>query len=107
MPDLADPNECAGCAKLEDGSTLVVRLVCGQSVCSWCPRWRNETAGRQQEAYEVLRMIDRDARRAFIASRRAEFGDLYADRLEAVVLATWRSRTAAAAASPPDADDQS
>lgn len=107
MSTAPDLNACAGCAKLEDGSTPVVTLVGGQQVCSWCPHWRSETGGRQQEANDVLRMVDRDTRRAFIASRRAEFGDAYADRLEAVVLATWKARLAAPTTIPKDADDRS
>ncbi|MBY0263666.1 MAG: hypothetical protein K2Q20_15080 [Phycisphaerales bacterium] len=55
----------------------------------------------------MLRLVDRDTRRAFIASRRAEFGDEYADRLEAVVLATWKARLAAPTTIPEDADDRS
>lgn len=107
MSNPPDLNACAGCAKLEDGSSPVVTLLSGQRVCSWCPHWRMETSGRQQEANDVLRMVDRDTRRAFIASRRAEFGDEYADRLEAVVLATWKARMAAPTTTPEDADDRS
>jgi hypothetical protein len=107
MSTTPDLNDCAGCAKLEDGSKPVVTLLSGQTVCSWCPHWRMKTGGRQQEANEVLRMVDRDTRRTFIASRRAEFGDEYADRLEAVVLATWKARLANPKTIPEDADDRS
>lgn len=69
-------------------------LVCGTEVCTWCPRWREETGNREREARWVLRMVDRETRREHLAAREAEFGPEYRRRLEAVVMAIWQRRQA-------------
>lgn len=102
---LVDPEVacCAGCARLEHPDVATVRLLSGIEVCTYCPAWQRETLGRQLEANRVLRMPDRDARRAFIADRAAAFGALYGERLSAVILETWERQRASAAAETTDA----
>lgn len=69
-------------------------LVCGTEVCTWCPRWREETGAREREARWMLRMASRDVRRAHLAAREAEHGPEYRRRLEATVMAIWQRRQA-------------
>lgn len=88
----AEDAGCAGCARLESGPT--VELLTGQTVCTWCPAWRQETALRQEEANSVLAMTDRATRLAHLESREREFGPEYRRRLERVVLETWKRRRA-------------
>ena len=71
-------------------------LLSGATVCTYCPEWLRETLLRQNEATMVLGFRDRDARRAHLAKREAEFGPEYRKRLEAVILSTWERRRAAA-----------
>lgn len=72
-----------------------VTLLSGAVCCSWCPAWLAETRARQDEAYAVLRLADRDARRAHLVRLEARHGAEYRRRLEAVVMQTWERRRAA------------
>lgn len=101
---VAVPEQCAGCARLEAEEPSVV-LLGGQVVCTSCPAWLRETQLRQIEAFRVLDLPDRATRLAHLDAREREFGAEYRRRLEAVILSTWESRRAAAAAAEPDADD--
>lgn len=110
-PDLLPPGDaagppdgCLGCAKLEDGSTPTVVLLSGAVACSWCPAWRLECQARQEEANAILRMANRETRRAHLDRLEARHGAEYRRRLEAVILATWERRRAAAAAAAGGAD---
>lgn len=86
---------CLGCARLEDAAATVV-LLSGQTVCSWCPSWQAETADRELEARSLLRLADKSARLDRLARLEAQRGPEYRARLEAVVLAMWERRRAAA-----------
>lgn len=96
-PNAAAPDGCLGCARLEDGATPTVTLLSGAVVCSWCPAWREECRLRQEEAYAVLRMADRETRRAYLEAMERRHGAEYRRRLEAVVLETWERRRRASA----------
>lgn len=76
-----------------------VVLVAGPTCCTWCACWRQECAGREVEALRILRMDDRETRRATLDRHEARFGRLSRDRLAAVILARWERNRAAAAAS--------
>ena len=89
---------CLGCSRLEVADAPTVVLLSGQTVCSWCPDWREETRGREVEARAVLSMGSRDTRRAHLDRIEARHGHEYRRRLEAVVLGLWERRRAAAAA---------
>lgn len=91
-----------------------VTLLSGESCCLWCAAWRQECYDRAAEAYAVLRLPDRDSRRArldtYEANARLDAASLglrvpadeYAAearrRVEAEILAIWRARQAATAA---------
>lgn len=96
---LVDPEVacCAGCARLEDAAAPTVVLLSGVRVCTYCPAWLAETAMRQFEALNVLDMVDRETRLAYLEAREREFGAEYRARLSAVVLETWERRKAATA----------
>ena len=100
MPEPTDPaalpDGCLGCARLEDSSTPTVTLLSGAVVCSWCDAWRQECLQRQEEAHAVLRMADRETRRAHLDLLQARHGDEYRRRLEATILDTWNRRRASA-----------
>lgn len=89
-------DDCLGCARLEDAAAETVVLLSGQSVCSWCPAWRCEAAEREIEARALLRLPDRSARLDRLARLESQRGAEYRARLEAVVLAMWERRRAAA-----------
>lgn len=93
----SQPDGCLGCSYLETRGAQVVTLVSGQEVCSWCPSWRDETKVRQEEAYAILRMADRETRREHLAKLERRHGAEYRRRLEAVVMETWERRRAAVA----------
>lgn len=95
MTEAAVRDACAGCAKLEDPAIEQVVLLTGQTVCSYCPDWRDECRQRQIEADAVLAMVDKPTRLDHLAKREAEFGSEYRRRLEEVVLDTWKRRRAA------------
>ena len=98
------PDGCLGCARLEDGATPTVTLLSGAVVCSWCSAWREECRLRQEEAYAILRMADRETRRAHLDRLEARHGAEYRRRLEAVILDTWKHRRAAAASAAAAGD---
>jgi hypothetical protein len=102
---MTDAAGCLGCVRLENQTAEAVTLLSGAVVCSWCPAWLTETRDRHNEAALVLRMVNRETRRAHLDSREAEFGALYRERLEAAILSLWESQRAAL--STEDADDQS
>ena len=94
------------------GATTVT-LLSGATCCSWCHRWRSECHDRAVEAHAVLRLPDRDSRRARLDTYEANArldavrlgvpADAYAAesrrRVEAEIMAIWRSRQAAVSAS--------
>jgi hypothetical protein len=90
---------CLGCSRLEVADAPTVVLLSGQTVCSWCPDWREETRGREVEARWLLTLSSKATRVAHLEKREAEFGPEYRRRLEAAVLGLWERRRAAAAAS--------
>lgn len=90
-------SECLGCSRLEMPDCKTVVLLSGQTVCTYCSLWLEETRARQLEACAVLEMADKPTRLAHLAKREAEFGPEYRRRLEAVILQTWERRRAAAA----------
>lgn len=101
------------CAYAGRAGVGVVTLLSGESCCSWCAAWRAECAARHVEAVAVLRLPDRETRRARLdtyeanarldAARLGVPADAYAAearrRVEAEIMAIWRSRQAAVAAS--------
>ena len=90
------PDGCLGCSRLEDAATPTVTLLSGAVVCSSCVLWLEECRARQEEAYAVLRMVDRDTRRAHLDLLQARHGAEYRRRLEATILDTWNRRRASA-----------
>lgn len=104
LMQLTVPEQCGGCSRLEVEDASVV-LLSGQRVCTTCVAWLEETRLRQIEAFKVLDLPDKATRLAHLDAREREFGAEYRRRLEAVILSTWESRRAAAAAAEPDADD--
>lgn len=92
------PDGCLGCARLEDPACNTVVLLSGQTVCTYCVLWLEECRTRQEEAFAVLRMADRETRRAHLDKLEARHGAEYRRRLEAVILDTWKRRRAADAA---------
>jgi hypothetical protein len=83
---------CGGCAALEHPATPTVELLTGATVCTSCPAWLEETRERQKEAYAILAMSWKEDRQAHLAKVQAERGTLARERLEAVVLSTWKAR---------------
>lgn len=90
--------ECLGCSRLEMPDCKTVVLLTGQTVCTSCVSWLTECRERQEEANAILRMADRETRRAHLDRLEARHGAEYRRRLEAVILDTWKRRRAAAAA---------
>lgn len=105
------------CSYADRPGATAVTLVSGATCCSWCPSWREETSARHAEAVAVLRLQDRDSRRARLDNyeanarddairRRAELAPLSPDefaaesrrRVEAAIMALWHARRAAAMA---------
>lgn len=85
---------CLGCQRLEREAEPVVVLLSGQTVCSFCPAWLQETFAREMEARAVLDMADKPTRLAHLDAREARFGAEYRRRLEAAVLGLWERRRA-------------
>lgn len=104
------------CGYADRPGATAVTLVSGATCCSWCPSWRLETGARHAEAVAVLRLQDRDSRRARLdtfeanarldAIRRSadlalspdEFAAESRRRVEAAIMALWHARRAAAMA---------
>ena len=100
------------CAYTGRAGVGVVTLLSGVTCCSWCAAWRQECLDRANEAYAVLRLPDRETRRARLdtyeanarldAARLGVPDDAYAAesrrRVEAAVLALWHARRDAAMA---------
>ena len=98
---------CAYAGRADVGT---VTLLSGVTCCSWCAAWRQECFDRATEAYAVLRLPDRDSRRARLDTYEANArldavrlgvpADAYAAearrRVEAAVLALWHARREAA-----------
>lgn len=96
------------------GPPPTVALACGRVVSSWSPEWRAETLARHWQVECLLRLDDRDARRAYVAKTAAAARasppegvtdrDAYAAqvraRLETEVLARWAARRAAPVPAP-------
>lgn len=97
-PDRACPANGGG-RQCQYTAAAAVELVAGGSCCTWCACWRQECADREVEALRILRMDDRETRRATLDRHEARFGRLSRDRLAAVILARWERNRAAAAAS--------
>lgn len=101
------------CAYAGRAGVGAVTLLSGVTCCSWCAAWRQECLDRANEAYAVLRLPDRETRRARLdtyeanarldAARLGVPADAYAaearHRVEAEIMAIWRSRQAAVSAS--------
>ena len=105
------------CAYAGRAGVGAVTLLSGVTCCSWCAAWRQECLDRANEAYAVLRLPDRETRRARLDTyeanarddairRRAELAPLSPDefaaesrrRVEAAIMALWHARRAAAMA---------
>lgn len=80
---------------MPDCKTVV--LLTGQTVCTSCVSWLIECRERQEEANAILRMADRETRRAYLEAMERRHGAEYRRRLEAVVLETWERRRRASA----------
>lgn len=80
---------------MPDCKTVV--LLTGQTVCTSCVSWLTECRERQEEANAILRMADRETRRAYLEAMERRHGAEYRRRLEAVVLETWERRRRASA----------
>lgn len=89
--------ECLGCSRLEMPDCKTVVLLTGQTVCTSCVSWLTECRERQEEANAILRMADRETRRAYLEAMERRHGAEYRRRLEAVVLETWERRRRASA----------
>lgn len=101
------------CAYAGRAGVGAVTLLSGVTCCSWCAAWRQECLDRANEAYAVLRLPDRETRRARLDAYEANArldavrlgvpADAYAAesrrRVEAEIMAIWRSRQAAVSAS--------
>lgn len=113
----ATVNQCVECSWRDAPSKKTVVLLSGETVCNYCSFWRSECYARHAEAVAVLRLQDRDSRRARLDAfeanarddaihRRAELAPLSPDefaaesrrRVEAAVMALWHARRAAAMA---------
>lgn len=90
-------SDCLGCSRLELPDCKTVVLLSGQTVCTYCVLWLEECRLRQEEAFAILRMADRETRRAYLEAMERRHGAEYRRRLEAVVLETWERRRRASA----------
>lgn len=89
----------ASCRYVLERGASVITLADGRECCSWCPAWLAETADRAQEARRILRLADRESRRAALGRVEMVRGPEHRRRLDAVILETWeRARAAANAA---------
>lgn len=100
------------CAYAGRAGVGAVTLLSGVTCCSWCAAWRQECLDRANKAYAVLRLPDRETRRARLDTYEANArldavrlgvpADAYAAesrrRVEAAVMALWHARRAAAMA---------
>lgn len=68
---------CLGCSGIE---TKPVTLITGETVCSYCPAWKQECLDRDNKAKELMGMELVPRRAAFRAYRDAH-GQVAADRL--------------------------
>ena len=89
---LAAPEQCAGCARLEDPAAETVVLLAGQTVCQSCPAWLEECRHRGAEAAFVLDLPDKPTRLAHLDRREREHGAEYRRRLEGAILSAWEGR---------------
>lgn len=79
--------QCTGCTRERTQG-----LLSGDTVCTWCPSWATECAGRDKSARSVLRISERHARERWLAGYEREHGSEAAERLRNVVRAMWPDR---------------